>query len=68
MVSRVVTFHSRIVVSPLPVARIFPSGLNATLLTPLVWPARVRFGSYGSGIDDRGTIVSVGEADMVAKG
>ena len=44
--SRVVTrstlvSHNRAVVSWLVVARVCPSGLNATELTPLVWPVRV---------------------------
>ena len=30
--------HSRTVRSPLPLARMRPSGLNATALTRLVWP------------------------------
>ncbi len=33
--------HSRAVVSPLAVARVCPSGLNATKKTALVWPVRV---------------------------
>ena len=35
---RVVTSHSRMVLSRLAEARVLPSGLNATLYTPPVWP------------------------------
>ncbi len=35
-----VRFHNRMVSSALPEARMCPSGLNATLITPLVWPVR----------------------------
>src|SRR5690242_16161945 len=38
------TAHSRAVWSPLAVASRVPSGLNATALTGLVWPARVAVG------------------------
>src|SRR5450759_2324333 len=34
--------HSRIVLSPLPEARILPLGLKATLFTTSVWPVRGR--------------------------
>lgn len=34
-------FHSRTVLSQLAVARVLPSGLNATSVTSSVWPARV---------------------------
>ena len=36
------TFHSQIVPSMLPAARVCPSGLNATESTPLVGPVRGR--------------------------
>src|SRR5437764_1069158 len=34
------TFHNRTVMSLLPLARVCPSGLNATELTTSVWPVR----------------------------
>jgi hypothetical protein len=37
----VATSHSRIVSSALPLARVLPSGLNATESTQLVWPVRM---------------------------
>ena len=37
---RVATSHNRTVPSPLPVARVLPSGLNATESTAPVWPVR----------------------------
>jgi hypothetical protein len=39
-----VASHSRAVLSALAVARVCPSGLNATESTPLVWPVRVLSG------------------------
>ena len=41
-----VRFHSRTVWSALPVARVCPSGLNATALTRLVWPVRSAGGMF----------------------
>jgi hypothetical protein len=39
-VGRVGGVHSRVVWSLLPLARVCLSGLNATVLTALVWPVR----------------------------
>src|SRR5271165_3748925 len=39
--SGLATFHSQTVPSPLPAARVCPSGLNATEVTPSLGPARV---------------------------
>ena len=34
--------HNRTLLSPLPLARMVPSGANCTVVTTLVWPSRVR--------------------------
>jgi hypothetical protein len=36
----VVTFHNRTVLSKPPVARVCPSGVNATAMTELAWPVK----------------------------
>ena len=58
------TSHSRAVWSSLAVARVCPSGLNATALTALVWPVRVASRRGVVGVADipqpRGVVVAGG--------